>query len=92
MARTSAATATTAAALSVFATAATGEGSPITLSWYAAIGQEGSKVPVIGASGQVTTVVEAGKAYPLPAELFGASFIAAVASAGTVTIVIAAKG
>lgn len=63
-----------------------------TLTWYASFGQEKTKVPVMAGASQVTTTVEVGKAYPIPAELFGAPFIAAVVDAGTLTVVLAAKG
>lgn len=63
-----------------------------TLTWYASTGQESTKVPVMSGGSQVTTVVEVGKAYPVPAELFGAPFIAAVVDAGTLSVVLAAKG
>ena len=63
-----------------------------TITWYAATGQESTKVPVMSAGNPVTTAVEVGKAYPVPAELFGAPFIAAVVDAGTLVITLAAKG
>lgn len=63
-----------------------------TLTWYAAYGQEQTKVPVMSGNSQVTTSVEVGKAYPVPAELFGAPFIAAVVDAGSLSVVLAAKG
>jgi hypothetical protein len=63
-----------------------------TLTWYAAFGAEETKTPVVAGGNALTTAVEVGKAYPIPAELFGAPFIAAVTDAGTLTVVLAAKG
>lgn len=63
-----------------------------TLTWYASFGPEATKVPVMSGNSQVTTSVTVGKAYPVPAELFGAPFIAAVVDAGNLSVVLAAKG
>jgi hypothetical protein len=62
-----------------------------TLTWHAAFGPEDTSVPV-NSGGAVTTSVSAGTAYPIPAALSGAPFIAAVTNAGTATFRIAVKG
>lgn len=70
-------------------TASAGAG---TLSWHVAASPESTLYPAYNAAGAVTTLVQAGRAYKVPDDLFGAPFIAAVTDAGTATIVLCVKG
>lgn len=67
-------------------------GGATTLNWYVAFGPEATPVPLNDGTSDVSTVVSAGKAYPVPDSAFAAPFIVAVSDAGTATIRLCVKG
>lgn len=67
-------------------------GGASTLSWYVAFGPEETPAQLSDGTSNVTTVVSAGKCYPVPDAAFAAPFIVAVADAGTASIRLCVKG
>lgn len=69
-------------------------GSTPTINWYACKSLDATDASqIFSSAGAVTTVgIVAGRAYPLPDELFGAQIVVAVLSAGTGQLTVSIKG